>query len=363
MVSTIYTLRTNSTPASVSALNLELEAWANDLPQPLRITHFLAVTPAPTVIMLQLNFEKDIVCLLLSDFSLSFMTLTIQDKILLHRPFYHEESAVADFSVKKCDASAWKVVKLVQLYDSVYGLSYIPLTAMQTIFLAATVLLLGARKSAARAAKRTRTSIEGFRVCVDALIKIAECWNCAKPKPRTLLDLCEKWLPGWLDDSISLPQDTSTASRKASASQPPLLPTDTFAHPEQPQPSPPLHHRSDSFDYSWIQGLQTINPASLDLHHPIAPPQSLFSSSAIYHPPPLPETPLATPPLETSWIPGPGSGAGVKTPAGQAHIQEMFELAAMQMQMVPPPASFAYSPPVGLEGMDPSLLDPYRKGT
>ncbi|GAA5871785.1 hypothetical protein JCM1840_003999 [Sporobolomyces johnsonii] len=94
----------------VSSINLRLEAWADELPPPLRLSHFLAGPPPPHIITLQLTFQNAV--------------------MLLHRPlFHHAEKTDAGVSVAICDKSAHKVVQLLELYDSLYGLGYAPLTS------------------------------------------------------------------------------------------------------------------------------------------------------------------------------------------------------------------------------------------
>ncbi|KAI5477156.1 hypothetical protein MNV49_006812 [Pseudohyphozyma bogoriensis] len=297
MVASIYGLKKDTWTHSVSGITLQLEAWANELPPPLRITHFLAATPPPAVITLQLTFERTV--------------------MLSHRPFYHLDSPGAEFSVRKCDASALRVVKLIELYDDVYGLNYAPLTSIQTIFVAGTILLLSARKSAARAAKRTRTSIEAVKVCINALDKMGDCWKWSKSTASILRGLSEKWLPHALD-TPSPPANIPVHTPPKEKSRPPLHSMATARPSLSVQNQPPPPTRTEPADFSWIRDLHTIDPTGFGTVYPAIDPASTGVPL-----PPIPSYDFLPPPWTTVDQPHPSNV--------QAH--QMFGLAAMQMQM------------------------------
>ncbi|KAI5478464.1 hypothetical protein MNV49_005105 [Pseudohyphozyma bogoriensis] len=130
-----------------SSLNLSLEAWTNDLPACLRINFGAHEAPAPHIITLQITFEKT--------------------AMLLNQPFYSRDGPGGEFSAKRCDAAAQRVIKLVELYDSVYGLNYAPLSSIQSIYVAAHVLLHRGDVKPGRSVKRTKSSEEDLQACLS----------------------------------------------------------------------------------------------------------------------------------------------------------------------------------------------------
>ncbi|BGP20612.1 hypothetical protein JCM10213v2_008775 [Rhodosporidiobolus nylandii] len=180
LISGVYSLKNEPSSAkqldTLAALSLRLEAFSAGLPVDLQIHHFLAGPPPPHLITLHLTIE--------------------QTAMLVHRPFYHRPNdASAAQSIKRCEAAADRVVQLVELYEQCYGICYGPLSNIQTVFTAATVFLLSARRSM-RASKRLKTSLDGAEACCRALANMSATWKWAGRTHRILSSLIRKWSPG-----------------------------------------------------------------------------------------------------------------------------------------------------------------------
>jgi len=210
MMTSIYALKTDRWSATLSELHLKLVEWEDNLPAALRITQFGGMAPPPHILTLQITFGK--ICM------------------LLHRPFYHRKEVGAELSAKLCDASALKTVKLLELYDSVYGIENSPLTSIQSTFVAATCLLLNVRRSQARAAKRARGALDGLLSCVRILRKMGRCWKWATSSAIILQGLCDRLLPQDCDpptinSALGSPAEEDTQSGQEQLSSPTVTTT------------------------------------------------------------------------------------------------------------------------------------------
>ncbi|GAA6020766.1 hypothetical protein JCM10207_002016 [Rhodosporidiobolus poonsookiae] len=232
---------------AIAKLSHRLEAFAASLPAELQIGHFLAGPPPPHVITLQLTFQKTL--------------------MLLHRTFYHRPNhpSAAD-SIKRCDSAAQQVVKLISLYDSLYGICYGPLSNIQTMFIAGTVLLLSARRSM-RAAKRLKASLEGAETCCTLLQKAAATWKWADRNHRILRALVRKWTKSADDSPSSSPTAASDLIRLAPAAAPYLPPSPFTTLSALPDPS------------SYVAPPPAVSPAN-DLDFLLNPSFSMSTNSA-----------------------------------------------------------------------------------
>ncbi|GJN94165.1 hypothetical protein Rhopal_007239-T1 [Rhodotorula paludigena] len=206
LITKIYASKAELTTAEllniISDIDVRLEAWAAELPSSLIVGQYLAGPPPPHVITLQLSQEKT--------------------RMLLHRPLFHRAGEPgAETSIKHCLAAANRVIQLCNLYESLYGLCYGPLTTIQTVFIAGTVHLLTARRSM-RAPKRLKASLDGAEACVCPFLG--------------LFNLVRKWTAS--DGGAATPiAKTSGKSVSPPAAAAPYLPPPTL-HPFAPSPFP-----------------------------------------------------------------------------------------------------------------------------
>ncbi|GAA6023162.1 hypothetical protein JCM10207_005747 [Rhodosporidiobolus poonsookiae] len=185
VMSIIYGLRSPHYSASVlnrvSELALELETWSSSLPVELRIAPQVTKPPAPAVILLSCFFH--------------FVM------ILLHRPYYSRFNTgsnlpINDVAIKRANASATRIVSLLELYHRCPGLRFAPIATMQIAFAAGTTHLLALVNAESsdqpKAAERAR---EAAMSCVWALREMGKAWKCASGTAQILEGLIEKYSP------------------------------------------------------------------------------------------------------------------------------------------------------------------------
>ncbi|GAA5899523.1 hypothetical protein JCM8208_000581 [Rhodotorula glutinis] len=183
ILSTVYALRVAlySSPVQnrVSEINLELEAWSADLPLELKIAPQTSRPPPPHIIML--NAMQHFVL------------------ILLHRPFYtrHNSSTnlpINDTAIRRCNASATRIVALFELYQRSPGLRYVPISATQIAFSAATTHLLAlVNAESGNQQKRAAELRETTTACVRILREMGKAYECAHATADIFEGLVDKW--------------------------------------------------------------------------------------------------------------------------------------------------------------------------
>ncbi|GAA6038689.1 hypothetical protein JCM8097_002347 [Rhodosporidiobolus ruineniae] len=191
LINDVYSLK-HTPGSSLIKLSLQLEAFAAELPRSLQIGHYLASPPPPHILTLHLIYLKTV--------------------LLLHRPFFHRPSDTgAETSIKRCENAASQIMRLVELYDSAYGIAYGPLSNVQTLFITGTVFLLSARRSI-RAAKRLKAFLDGAESCCVLLRKMSVTWKWAGRTERILRSLVKKWTNSSPSPSPSPPSSSNTQS-------------------------------------------------------------------------------------------------------------------------------------------------------
>ncbi|KAL5498884.1 hypothetical protein ACEPAH_1402 [Sanghuangporus vaninii] len=161
----------------IADIDIQLDAWRQDLPAELKLTPANEMTAPPHKLMLHTAFWWQ--------------------HILLHRPFYQRnrsKSMDSLFSVARCNVAAREIINILRLWSKIYGtVRYCPITLIQTIFAAGTIYILQAMQAASgrRPAIQSQASaLDNLEELVGYLREVSESWEAA----TRIADIFEKLL-------------------------------------------------------------------------------------------------------------------------------------------------------------------------
>lgn len=120
--------------------------------------------------------------------------------ILLYRPYYVRHSQptqleINEIAIKRCNASAIRIVALFELFQRSPGLRFAPVTATQIAFAAATTHLLAlVNAESAKQPKRVSDAREAVRACGVILREMGQAFKSALQWATIFDTLVEKSL-------------------------------------------------------------------------------------------------------------------------------------------------------------------------
>ncbi|KAH8110080.1 hypothetical protein DFH11DRAFT_830218 [Phellopilus nigrolimitatus] len=161
----------------VTDIDIQLDAWRQDLPAELKLTPSNESSALPHKLMTHAAFWWLL--------------------ILLHRPFYRRrraKSVDSSLSIARCNNAAREILGILRLWRRIYGtVRYAPITLVQTIFASGTIYILQAMQASLgrRPATQSQASaLDNVQELVDLLRECAESWECA----IRIADIFEKLL-------------------------------------------------------------------------------------------------------------------------------------------------------------------------
>ncbi|EJC99123.1 uncharacterized protein FOMMEDRAFT_160686 [Fomitiporia mediterranea MF3/22] len=150
----------------VADIDIQLDAWRQDLPTELRLTSANEMSALPHKLTMHSAFWWQ--------------------HILLHRPFYHRhraKSVDSSFSVSRCNVAAREILSILRLWHRIYGtVRYCSITLVQTIFAAGTICILQAMQASTgrRPATQSQASaLSNLEELVGYLRECSKSWECA----------------------------------------------------------------------------------------------------------------------------------------------------------------------------------------
>ncbi|KDQ56260.1 hypothetical protein JAAARDRAFT_36436 [Jaapia argillacea MUCL 33604] len=162
--------------------------------------------------------------------------------ILLHRPFYRRPKMIRGTDVqdvnhvKMCNSAANKILKLLDIWSSLYTLRFAPITLIQVVYSAGTVFVLSAVEAASRRRAKVafNEATEKAKQCITYLHETGQSWECGNQVGRILADLLEKQVQARVVGGEMEGAASSSVSQTSA-------PTDNASHRLNRDPKLPFH--------------------------------------------------------------------------------------------------------------------------